>query len=313
MTPPLDRRAEPERPDPERPERPDPERPERPESERPEPERRGEERPRVDDVPENVMNAVDADPRVEAPGEARVERAAAITELQSILLETSDVQDLVQGVADAAAARLATRAEVTVTLRREGRLGVVASSGDRARSCDEVEYDAGEGPCVEAVDGGVVVRVPDLPSEERWPAWAAAARAAGFVSAAAFPAVVEPGVAVAVNVYSEDPEGWGPVATDRGVMYAAEVARAVRLSLRVAREAEVSQDLRAALSSRAVIDQALGVIMAQNRCAADEAFAILRRASQHRNVKLRDVAVSVVANITGQAPSAERSFVERSS
>ncbi|ROS30801.1 GAF and ANTAR domain-containing protein [Cellulomonas sp. PhB150] len=242
-----------------------------------------------------------------------LERAEAITELQSILLSTSDIDDLVQAVADAAAARLAPPAEVTVTLRRHGRLGVVASSGDRARRCDEVEYAADDGPCVEAVDSLTLVLSADLTTETRWPAWTQAAREAGFRSAAAFPAEVEPGVSVAVNLYSEDPEGSIEASTERGTMYAGEVARAVQLSLRVAREAETSQDLRAALASRSVIDQAVGVIMAQNRCSSDDAFAMLRSASQHRNVKLRDVATSIIENLTGQAPTPSRSFVERSS
>jgi len=245
--------------------------------------------------------------------EATLERADAITELQSILLATSSIDELIQSVADAAAARLAPPAEVTVTLRRQGRLGVVASSGDRARHCDEVEYAADDGPCVEAVESLDLVLSADLTTETRWPAWTQSAREAGFRSAAAFPAAVEPGVAVAVNLYSDDPEGSMEASSERGMMYAAEVARVVRLALRVARESETSQDLRAALASRTVIDQAVGVIMGQNRCTSDAAFAMLRSASQHRNVKLRDVAASVIEGVTGAAPTPSRDFVERSS
>ncbi|RHA44435.1 GAF and ANTAR domain-containing protein [Cellulomonas rhizosphaerae] len=245
--------------------------------------------------------------------DATLERADAITELQSLLLAASNIDDLIQAVADAAAARLAPPAETTVTLRRRGRLGVVASSGDRARHCDEVEYAADDGPCVEAAESLELVLAADLATETRWPAWTQAAREAGFRSAAAFPAAVEPGVSVAVNLYSDDPEASMEASSERGMMYAAEVARAVQLSLRVARESETSQDLRAALVSRSVIDQAVGVIMGQNRCTSDEAFAMLRSASQHRNVKLRDVAASIIENVTGEAPTPTRDFVERSS
>jgi AmiR/NasT family two-component response regulator len=64
----------------------------------------------------------------------------------------------------------------------------------------------------------------------------------------------------------------------------------------------MSENLQHALASRAVIDQALGIIMGQNRCTADEAFDILRATSQNRNVKLRDVAAAMVAAVSGHPP-----------
>jgi hypothetical protein len=242
-----------------------------------------------------------------------LERADAITELQSILLSTGSIDELVDAIARSASTRLAPRAEVTVTLRRQGRHTVVAHSGERARACDEVEYAAHSGPCVQAVETGEIEVVRDLATETRWPQWRDAATRAGFRSAVAFPAAADEGAAVAVNVYSECGDEWIAEALDRGVLYAAEVARTVKLSLRVARAAEMSDDLRAALASRAVIDQAIGIVMGQNRCTADEAFAILRSASQHRNVKLRDLAASMIENVTGKPPVAPHEFVERPS
>ena len=64
----------------------------------------------------------------------------------------------------------------------------------------------------------------------------------------------------------------------------------------------LTDQLRASLASRAVIDQAIGVIMAQQRCTATDAFAILRTASQNRNLKLRQVAEQLVTGITGHPP-----------
>ena len=85
-------------------------------------------------------------------------------------------------------------------------------------------------------------------------------------------------------------------------VYADVIARAAPLQLRLSDQAQVSADLQAAMASRSVIDQAIGVIMAQNRCTSPEAFAILRSASQHRNVKLRDLAASLLENLTGTPP-----------
>ncbi|MGW6128399.1 ANTAR domain-containing protein [Cellulomonas sp. NPDC055163] len=85
-------------------------------------------------------------------------------------------------------------------------------------------------------------------------------------------------------------------------VYADALARAVPLQLRLSDQAQISEDLQAAMASRSVIDQAIGVIMAQNRCTGPEAFAILRSASQNRNVKLRDVAAELLVNLTGTPP-----------
>ncbi|HEX5288842.1 MAG TPA: ANTAR domain-containing protein [Streptosporangiaceae bacterium] len=72
--------------------------------------------------------------------------------------------------------------------------------------------------------------------------------------------------------------------------------------MRQAEQADLTEQLRAALASRAVIDQALGVIMGQERCTSARAFEILRSASQNRNIKLREVAASIVTSVSGAPP-----------
>jgi ANTAR domain len=67
-------------------------------------------------------------------------------------------------------------------------------------------------------------------------------------------------------------------------------------------ERKLTTQLRAALASRSVIDQAIGIIMAEQRCTAQQAFEILRIASQNRNAKLRHVAADVITNLTGRPP-----------
>jgi AmiR/NasT family two-component response regulator len=57
--------------------------------------------------------------------------------------------------------------------------------------------------------------------------------------------------------------------------------------------------MSAAMQSRTVIDLATGAIMAQNRCSQAAAFQVLREASNSRNVKLRDVAATVVSSVAG--------------
>lgn len=240
-----------------------------------------------------------------------VERAHAITELHTLLLEAAGVEEFVEGVAQAAAAHIRPDAHVAIMLKRQGRPVGVAASDERAAQCDEVEFAADEGPCLTSAETGERIVIQELDGDERWPAWAAAARQAGFRSAAAIPRQVREGVHIAINLYSEQPGVWDDDALSTAEMYADEVARTLRLCLRSADQAEINEDLKTALASRAVIDQAMGVIMAENRCSSEEAFRILRSASQNRNLKLRDIAATLIENITGVAPQPGTAFAER--
>ncbi len=85
-------------------------------------------------------------------------------------------------------------------------------------------------------------------------------------------------------------------------MFAANAAGAIAVAVRLADQTQMSDDLHGALASRAVIDQATGIIMAQQRCSAAAAFDILRRASQNRNIKVRDLAAEIVNTVGGKPP-----------
>ena len=86
-------------------------------------------------------------------------------------------------------------------------------------------------------------------------------------------------------------------------MFAGNAAGAVAVAVRLADQTQMSDDLHKALTSRAVIDQATGIIMAQQRCGAAAAFDVLRRASQNRNVKVRDLAAEIVNTVGGTPQS----------
>lgn len=105
----------------------------------------------------------------------------------------------------------------------------------------------------------------------------------------------------ALNLYSRSTHAFGEREQVAAQRFADEASRALSLAVRLVQHVELTEQLRAAMTSRAVIDQAMGIIMGQNRCGADEAFAVLRAASQHRNVKLRVVAQEIITSVTGTA------------
>jgi hypothetical protein len=127
---------------------------------------------------------------------------------------------------------------------------------------------------------------------------------AGFYSSLSAP--MRPGADAvgALNIYAVDRDAFSAEDLQRARWLAEEAERVVELALKMADDAEVRAQLEAALTSRSVIDQALGIIMGQNRCSSEEAFRLLRDASQNRNVKLRELASAMVASVSkGQAPN----------
>lgn len=223
--------------------------------------------------------------------------------LQTSLLEATDVQGVATAVAESAASTLPGAVAASVTLRRHGHATTVGASDARALRCDEAEYAEGAGPCLAAADWGRTVVVQDVTREERWPVWRQAATAEGFGGAAAFPVGSGDDVTVSLNVYCAGPVDWSDATVVLGERYAAEISRVLAWSVRLADLSTTTADLRAALESRAAIDQAIGVVMAQNRCGPDDALELLRRASQRQNVKLRDLAHDVVLRVGGEEPS----------
>jgi hypothetical protein len=114
------------------------------------------------------------------------------------------------------------------------------------------------------------------------------------------------------NLYSTHTHGFAEDTRAPLEVFAGNAAGALAVALKLADRAQLSDDLRHALTSRAVIDRAIGIVMAQQRCDADTALDILRRGSQHRNTKLRELAAEIVGAVGGPPPKAGR-FEPRSS
>jgi hypothetical protein len=240
-------------------------------------------------------------------------RALATSESQDALLRTDSVQSFLQDVVDRAGEHVAPGVSATITVLLHGQLLTVTSSHAAAWQADQLQYDLDAGPCVEAVHRGTETVVRNLETDDRWPDWRQEALRLGFRSASATPVSTDDGAAsLALNLYSREVDAFDGGLMKRAQILAGETTRGLRIALRIADQRAVNDQLQAALVSRSTIDQALGVIMGQNRCTREEAFAVLRKASQHRNVRLRDVAASVITNLTGHPPADPHSFEPRS-
>jgi GAF domain-containing protein len=164
---------------------------------------------------------------------------------------------------------------------------------------DTLQRESGQGPCLDAIAQSVMVYGDDLQSDDRWASFGPAAAGRGIRSALALPLTAN-GTIGAINLYARYPAAFGVVDRAKGVILASLASVALNAAHSLEDEERRIENLHSALSSREVIGQAQGILMERERIAADQAFDVLRRASQYLNVKLREVAQTLVD--TGERP-----------
>lgn len=227
---------------------------------------------------------------------------AWLSELQALLLGTETLQGFLDRLAQLTTQALPEGSSCGVTVRQDGRPVTLTASDDWTMRVDQMQYDLGEGPCVDALSTGKVNYIPDTTTEVRWADFCQAAHDQGVRSCLALPLNSPNGLMGCYNLYSIRCDGFGEESRGQLEVFAGNAAGAVAVAMRLADQAQLSENLHQALTSRAVIDRAIGIMMAQQRCDAGAAFDILRRASQNRNVKLRELAAEIVTAVSGKSP-----------
>jgi GAF domain-containing protein len=162
---------------------------------------------------------------------------------------------------------------------------------------DERQYARGYGPCLDGIDGGEPVVIPSMRSEQRWRAWAADASEHGCGSSLSIPVPLQREVTAALNIYSTGEDAFDEAAVALASTFGAYAGVALANMHLYEAQGQVAEQLQVAMQSRAVIEQAKGILMGQRRCSADEAFNTLVHLSQEANRKLRDVAQVLVDEV----------------
>src|SRR5215218_4355124 len=216
-----------------------------------------------------------------------------LTALLGIRLGGVELSGVLQRIVDIAKDAVAGVDEVSITLVRDDRPWTATYTGQLALDADEMQYERGYGPCIDAGVSGTLLRVDDMRDESRWPDYATVVVPRGVLSSLSVPLPLQTELVGALNCYSREPQAFA-ASTTAAVELASHVAVAVSNAMSYLDAAALADHMRAAMESRSVIEQAKGIIMAQNRCDAERAFDVLRRASQGRNVKLRDLAQDLV-------------------
>jgi GAF domain-containing protein len=170
----------------------------------------------------------------------------------------------------------------------------VASSSDWAEQLDEMQYTEHEGPCLDGARTGVLFRVRDFTNETRWPSYTPRALESGARSMLSIPMTVEAKTIGALNVYSRTADAFDGEAVSVAQIIAGHASLATQVASTLQGHRDLAEQLRAAMTSRAAIEQAKGILMRTVGCGPDEAFRRLVQQSQHENRKLRDVAGDLV-------------------
>lgn len=232
----------------------------------------------------------------------RDEQYPYLQQLYDLLDGSHGLQGFLTEITTAATEDIAPVLSCGLTVRVGGESLTQSSSDNFARRLDEIQYQVDDGPCLHALRTGRPVTVTDLACDSRWPAYRQRGEANGLGATLAVPMIAAGQPAGALNLYSKDPHRFDEQTVARAQTFAHQAAGAVALASRLTDRLRHSADLEAALSSRTTIDQALGIIMDQQRCTVEQAFEILSRHSQNTNTKLRDLAGRIVRDVSGQEP-----------
>jgi GAF domain-containing protein len=223
----------------------------------------------------------------------------ALAELSRIRLGTQPLQAVLEQVNDLAQRTIPGVSEVSMTMMHGGRPSTVAFSGSVALHLDERQYEAGFGPCIAAATSGRTIQLDLRTPDHVYRDFSEEARRAGVLHSISVALPVASEVVGGLNLYRFDESPFTAAAVTTAETYAGSAGVAISNAHLYESTAELAANLRRAMESRAVIEQAKGILMVREQCTSEEAFTMLATTSQNTNRKVRDLAEEIVAELGG--------------
>jgi len=220
----------------------------------------------------------------------------AFAELGQIKFSETSLSDTLAHVSGVAKRTIPGAAEVSVTLVQACRASTAAFTGALALHLDERQYEKGYGPCLDAASGGEAMLITDIAIEDRWPDFTPVAVQQGVLSSLSVDIPLQEALVGALNIYGAEPAAFDDEALDLARGFASYAAVALANAHQYESTAALAAQMQEAMATRAVIEQAKGILISQRGCSTEEAFDILVRASRNSNRKLRDIAQALVQN-----------------
>ena len=213
----------------------------------------------------------------------------SLTGLSGLLTGHRPLQETLVHIAEFAVRAIPGAEGAGLTMLEDDRPQTVVASAEFVHAVDDVQYGLGEGPCLLAVETGHTQTSGSLGGEPRWPRFGPRVGRMGVHSVLSLPLLLPDRVVGALNVYAHAKNAFGADALRIGELFARPAAVSVHNAHILAESQRLAQQLSVALTTRAVIDQALGVIMSRTGATAEEAFGRLRAMSQSQHVKVSEV------------------------
>jgi GAF domain-containing protein len=228
--------------------------------------------------------------------------AEAVERLGRLSLRELSMESLLQEVAGLSKMVMPGNPETSVLLLVKDQPTTVVSTGQLAVDLDERQYERGHGPCLHAARTGELTEIADTRTDGRWQDYTRHAAERGNLSSLSIPLTInaDEQVSGALNIYAREPDAFDADSRAAAIGFAPYAAIAVANMHAYESARNMADNLRLALESRALIDQAKGILMERHKLSADQAFQVLAQASMHSNRKLRDIADHLVR--TGDLP-----------
>ena len=228
---------------------------------------------------------------------------ASLSALAGFLVGQETVVETLQRIIELSAVAVPPAAYTGLTMLVEDQVTTSVFSDPEVREIDQAQYEAGSGPCLDSFRHGVVYGIPSTKDDTTWAEFSQKALQHGIRSTLSMPLLGADRPLGALNFYSPEEDGFSEEDQRAGAAFATQAAVVVANSQAYWDERGLREQLAEAMQSRATIEQAKGIVMAQSGVDADEAFDILRRASQRENRKLRDIARELVDRTSRSSPS----------
>jgi GAF domain-containing protein len=248
----------------------------------------------------DVLGAPGDDHRTTPVDDAHTAVLAALTDdLGGVLESMEQVSEYLERVVHAVRRHIDGCDEVGLTVFSSDRPHTAAYTTVQTLEIDAVQYALDEGPCLDSARNRRENHVPDLVVDDgRWPLFAQQCREEGVRSLLALPLVSGDECVGAINLYAWAPHAFDTFDAALVRVAASRCADAIVAVTALDGARRLAGQLEQAMASRAVIEQAKGVIMAMRGVPEHDAFEVLRKSSQDRNIKVRVLAQQIVTGVS---------------
>jgi GAF domain-containing protein len=245
---------------------------------------------------ENLGEPADEDgsPAIGSTAPEHAELVSSIAALSHLSTGRLTLSDILTEVAELAVYAIPGADGAGLTLTESDRADTIVATATFVRDVDSIQYELGEGPCISAAAEGRTMRSGSLGGEQRWPRFGPRVGRLGVHSVLSLPLIAGGESFGAMNVYAHRHHAFDDNAARIGELFATPAAISVQNAQILRQARRLASGLQSAASSRAMIDQALGIIRSRSGCSSDEAYERLKSMSQTKNTKLAVVAQSLV-------------------